>query len=114
MKTYQAYGANDRRKSPELKTYRQLTSAEVRNGMRHLLFIGNDGKTRNCRASGQLKTWKTRPADYRLPVKFGLYESSALVPDRVDPSLATFEYGNGAIPVIEVTCDDMAQCEVAS
>jgi hypothetical protein len=30
------------------------------------------------RASGQLKTWKTRPAEFRLPVKYGLYESFAI------------------------------------
>ncbi len=30
------------------------------------------------RVSGMCKTWKTRPADFRLPVKYGLYESSAI------------------------------------
>jgi len=30
------------------------------------------------RVSGRCKTWKTRPADFRLPVKYGLYESSAI------------------------------------
>ena len=37
------------------------------------------GETLNitrCRPSGRCQTWKTRPADFRLPVKHGLYESS--------------------------------------
>ncbi len=28
------------------------------------------------RVSGQCQTWKTRPGEFRLPVKYGLYESS--------------------------------------
>ena len=30
------------------------------------------------RVSGTCQTWKTRPADFRLPVKYGLYESGAI------------------------------------
>jgi hypothetical protein len=39
-----------------------------------------DGKTcsNNWRASGKCKTWKTRPEEFKLPIKFGLYESSYL------------------------------------
>lgn len=33
------------------------------------------------RPSGQCKTWKTRPADFRLPVKYGMYESNAITQD---------------------------------
>jgi hypothetical protein len=28
------------------------------------------------RVSGQVQTWKTRPEDFRVPVKYGMYESS--------------------------------------
>lgn len=80
--------------------YRRLTSREVMEGMRHFTFIGHDGKVRKCRASGQLKTWTTRPGDYRLPVKFGLYESSAIVPAADDPTLAAFEQSQ-VLPVVE-------------
>jgi len=31
-----------------------------------------------CRVSGACKVWKTRPAEFRLPVKHGLYESGAI------------------------------------
>jgi hypothetical protein len=27
------------------------------------------------RVSGQCKTWKTRPSDFHMPVKYGMYES---------------------------------------
>lgn len=30
------------------------------------------------RVSGVCKTWKTRPTEFRVPVKYGLYESSAI------------------------------------
>lgn len=30
------------------------------------------------RVSGQCQTWKTRPHEFRLPVKYGLYESGAI------------------------------------
>ena len=30
------------------------------------------------RVSGACKVWKTRPAEFRLPVKYGLYESNAI------------------------------------
>ena len=31
-----------------------------------------------CRPSGKCQTWKTRPAEFRLPVKHGLYESAEI------------------------------------
>mgnify|MGYP001565156497 len=30
------------------------------------------------RVSGMCQTWKTRPAEFRLPVKYGMYESLAI------------------------------------
>lgn len=30
------------------------------------------------RVSGKCKTWKSRPDEFRLPVKYGLYESAAV------------------------------------
>lgn len=35
-------------------------------------------KVIRVRVSGRCKTWKTRPAEFRLPVKYGLYEASAI------------------------------------
>jgi hypothetical protein len=33
-----------------------------------------DGTPVRCRKNGQLKLWKTRPTEFRLPVKYGLRE----------------------------------------
>lgn len=30
------------------------------------------------RVSGKCQTWKTRPSEFRVPVKYGLYESSSI------------------------------------
>lgn len=42
------------------------------------------GETFTCyrwRASGMCQTWKTRPDDFRLPIKFGMYRSYKLTQD---------------------------------
>jgi hypothetical protein len=36
-------------------------------------------KVTRARVTGQCQTWKSRPAEFRLPVKCGLYESSAVM-----------------------------------
>ena len=38
----------------------------------HKTLKNKDGSSVRCRVNGQLKTWKTRPDDFRLPVKYGL------------------------------------------
>jgi hypothetical protein len=44
--------------------------------------VGPKGGKKYCitqvRASGKCQTWKTRPDEFRLPVKYGIYESSAI------------------------------------
>lgn len=39
-----------------------------------------DGTPVRCRATGKCKTWKTRPDDFRLPVKYGLRHSFYITP----------------------------------
>lgn len=92
--------ASDRRKEPERIRFRRMTSAEAHALSHSFEFRANDGKVRNARRSGKVKTWKTRPHDYRIPVKYGLYESSALVPDPEDVELAAFENSESAVPVV--------------
>jgi hypothetical protein len=41
----------------------------------HKTAINRDGTAVRVRASGQCKTWKTRPDEFRLPVKYGLRHS---------------------------------------
>lgn len=40
-----------------------------------------DGSRLRCRASGACKTWKKRPDDFRLPVKYGLRHSFYITPE---------------------------------
>ncbi len=41
-----------------------------------LQFLDPQGNVRDCRVSGRPKTWKTRPGHVRVPIKYGMYESS--------------------------------------
>ena len=40
----------------------------------HRTLKNADGSPVRCRANGQVKRWKTRPDEFRLPVKRGLFE----------------------------------------
>lgn len=40
----------------------------------HVTAKNSDGTPVRCRANGTCKTWKTRPDDFRLPVKYGIKE----------------------------------------
>lgn len=45
---------------------------------------GVDVQIVRVRPSGKCQTWKTRPNEFRLPVKYGLYESSAITQNNAD------------------------------
>lgn len=40
-----------------------------------------DGTALRCRAMGACKTWKTRPTEFKLPVKYGMYNSFYITQD---------------------------------
>lgn len=40
-------------------------------GAIHLNFVA-------CRTNGATKVWKTRPTEFRLPIKYGMYEHNYL------------------------------------
>jgi hypothetical protein len=42
-----------------------------------------DGTPVRCRVNGKLKTWKTRPDSFRLPVKHGIKQCFYLTPENV-------------------------------
>ena len=33
------------------------------------------------RINGRIKTWKTRPLDFKIPIKFGLYDYGYITPE---------------------------------
>lgn len=49
-------------------------------GFFHVSLRNADGSAVRCRANGKCKTWKTRPDDFRLPVKYGLKECFYITP----------------------------------
>lgn len=55
-------------------TKEQAMRFEYRKELWHKTAKNSDGTPTRCRVNGQCKTWKTRPEDFRLPVKHGLKE----------------------------------------
>lgn len=45
---------------------------------RYFVQTTTDSKTRRWRANGKCKTWKTRPDEFKLPIKHGLWTYSYL------------------------------------
>ena len=37
------------------------------------VWHNSDGSAQRWRINGQMKTWKTKPLEYRIPIKHGLY-----------------------------------------
>ena len=42
----------------------------------HSGFTNKDGTPMRCRVNGTCWTWKTRPEEFRLPVKMGMYKNA--------------------------------------
>ena len=40
----------------------------------------SDGKPSRAKVTGRVQTWKTRPNDFRVPLKRGLYDTGQLTP----------------------------------
>jgi hypothetical protein len=45
------------------------------NQFEHVTLKNSDGSPLRCRRTGKTKLWKTRPHDFKIPVKYGLYDS---------------------------------------
>ena len=68
-----------------VNTAPQLTAADLlaTHEFWHRTITNADGTPVRCRKSGKLKTWKTRPRDFKLPVKHGLKNSFYLTPENI-------------------------------
>lgn len=49
----------------------------------HVRQRNSDGSAARCRVTGRCVTWKRRPNDFRLPVKYGLRTSFYITPSNV-------------------------------
>lgn len=48
------------------------TDARHRDEFHHVTEKNSDGTPTRCRVNGACKIWKTRPSEFKLPVKHGL------------------------------------------
>lgn len=53
---------------------------------------GRTNEPIQVRSSGKCQTWKTRPNDFKLPVKYGMYESSYITQDNAALFITEDEY----------------------
>ncbi|MHA2067400.1 MAG: hypothetical protein ACXABY_23775 [Candidatus Thorarchaeota archaeon] len=62
------------------RTFNRVNVLGLRHGdiVYHLHQTNADGSRQRWRVSGMLKTWKTRPDEFRVPVKHGLYNHDAI------------------------------------
>ena len=44
------------------------------NSKAHIWIVCNDGKARQCKVNGKVRTWKTDPRRIEVPLKYGLRE----------------------------------------
>jgi len=72
MNTITATLRSDKRKNPEVKTYRFLTADECRSLTGRVKALDQFGKIGEVTITS-VKTWKTRP-EVQVNWKFGLYE----------------------------------------
>lgn len=56
-------------------------TATYRQEFHHISYLNSDGSPMRCRVNGACKTWKTRPAEFRLPVKHGLRQCFYITQD---------------------------------
>jgi hypothetical protein len=55
-------------------TKKQAVAATYRQEFWHKTLTNSDGTPLRARVNGACKTWKTRPDEFRLPMKYGLRE----------------------------------------
>lgn len=53
-------------------TKEQALSLHHRQELVHVTYKDSRGAPVRCRVNGACKTWKTRPDEFQLPVKYGL------------------------------------------
>lgn len=54
------------------------------NNFEHVNLKNRDGSPLRVRRSGKTQLWKTRPNEFKIPVKYGLYESTYITHENFD------------------------------
>lgn len=76
MTTFLAASGYGRQKTKEKHLYRWMTFEEaksLRPGS-YVMWLDRNNEIRDAKVNGQPKTWKTRPGDLSVPLKYGMYE----------------------------------------
>ncbi len=50
----------------------------------HIAMKNKDGSPLRARRNGKTQTWKTRPNDFRIPIKHGLYDYGNITQDNAN------------------------------
>lgn len=58
--------------------------AEKIRNFEHVSIKNADGTPARCRAMGKCQTWKTRPTEFKLPVKHCMYQSFYITQDNAN------------------------------
>jgi hypothetical protein len=63
-----------------------ITKEQAQNArnFEHITLKGGDKQPIRCRATGKCQVWKTRPNEFKLPVKHGLYHSFYITQDNAN------------------------------
>jgi len=64
-------------------TLEQAKSLKPGDIIYYLWHKNRDGSFARFKVNGKIKVWKTRPEDFRIPLKRGLYEYWALTPNNI-------------------------------
>lgn len=74
----------------------------------HVTLKNADKSPLRCRVNGKTKVWKTRPDDFKVPVKYGLKDCFYITPENANQwSLAWSQFVSGtpAQPIsVAVAC----------
>ena len=62
----------------------QAKELKPRDILYHKYYENADGTPQRFRVNGQVKTWKTRPDEFRVPVKRGMYEFGYVTHNDID------------------------------
>lgn len=65
-------------------TKEQAVALRYGQELHHVSKKDSRGAPMRIRVSGKCQTWKTRPNDFKLPVKYGLYENGYITPSNAD------------------------------
>jgi hypothetical protein len=62
-------------------TLAQVKKLDYRDEIYHVTLRDSKGHSLRARVNGKIHLWKTRPTEFRLPMKHGLYDTFDLTHD---------------------------------